>query len=1261
MNDTDGWTVVMNGHGAKSSRKENQPGKQQATSAINQQQNSNKDVPQAPRPLYQQKQQQSNAGAVLNANISVPMPQPPKPNNKTQRNKEINRKGAEKQANASDMDAFNSPATPPAVPATAPPSSMPPPQPQMQPTTNPAANIVPVSNNIESSEIPAKEDATLNCNTPPASEANKLVPDNKDNSFASMISNNMNKPAPLASKNVLPKTLEGTKKVDVTSIVKGSDVMPKFTKKESPKESLDLLNLTEEEKLVRAKNEENKAKMEESQSETIGDGKVTLKYIYQEDQWSPTNQTGKKVYGRDFLVALQSDPKSKVKPNLPDMDVVLKEGANRQLSRDPPRNFPSLNRQHDALFPGFAKSQSQRGKSGGSKGGSVSSKPGIIHVSLSLRDEVKLHETENAWKPSHMKNVNVNDDSRQTEELYKKVRGVLNKLTPQKFETLVRQVRDLDINTTERLKGVMDLVFEKAVDEPSFSVAYAYMCKELALIQVPADQQNGQSSTVEYVNFRKLLLSRCQNEFEKNTVDETAREVKLKEIEACTDPEKKKELQFNLEEEERKIRVKSVGNVRFIGELFKQGMLTTKIMMQCLRMLLQSIEEESLECLCKLLTTIGRDLEINKNQDLKPTFLKMQEIVDRKHGKISSRVRFMLQDVIELRLNKWKPRHNDTNPKTMDQIQKEAENEQMQIQLMNSTPTPRKDNDRRGNMGSMGSNDGRKRSQMNEDGWSTAGGRGSRSGHSFPDMSKLRQSLMPAIHATEDISLGKPQYGNWGHGSNMKSTPSQINYYSALENVEDDRRGSRNKNDPGYHSKGPSMERYKKYDENRSSRSGSQHRSRDNSSSRSHAPLHTGSGRSQQLPGPMSNMPQMTRQGSMPPPVMTPAFNQPPPQSQTQPQVDSNIPKEDIPEKLLNKMKLRIVDIVEDYANSSFKIEAAGQEIQSLCTTNQLYGFLRELYMACLEKNQVLREKAAQIVVHMIKNKLLPIKSYLCGLEEVLEFADDLRVDIPKMWEYLADLIAPVLASECVNLKDIHKISHVLISQDLAGEFIAAIFKTISKEKGPGRVKDIWAKSGLSWKSFMDEKKVDDFVKSKELDYVTGGAIHAINSSSHLSMKQIQERILKFMTENDSDANIEQWITMNVGDMSNTPAFARTLMTAVCEHSVTKHSKAWVLLENVFKKHYDLLTTYISNKPDCELQALYAIQCYMHKLEYPQGVLVQLFNMLWDSGIITGDSFLQWKNSTDPAEIEGKGVAEKCLVSFFTVLQEQDDESSTEE
>lgn len=102
-----------------------------------------------------------------------------------------------------------------------------------------------------------------------------------------------------------------------------------------------------------------------------------------------------------------------------------------------------------------------------------------------MREDVKLHETENAWRPARLnKGECVTDDDKKTEELYKKVRGVLNKLTPQKFETLLSQIKALHIDTVERLQGVIDLVFEKAVDEPNFSIAYALMCKELALMQV---------------------------------------------------------------------------------------------------------------------------------------------------------------------------------------------------------------------------------------------------------------------------------------------------------------------------------------------------------------------------------------------------------------------------------------------------------------------------------------------------------------------------------------------------------------------------------------------------------------------------------------------------------------------------------------------------------------------------------------------------------------------------------------------------------
>jgi len=64
----------------------------------------------------------------------------------------------------------------------------------------------------------------------------------------------------------------------------------------------------------------------------------------------------------------------------------------------------------------------------------------------------------------------------------------LNKLTPQMFNQLMKQVTDLTVDTEERLKGVIDLVFEKAIDEPSFSVAYANMCRCLVTVRAANGQ-----------------------------------------------------------------------------------------------------------------------------------------------------------------------------------------------------------------------------------------------------------------------------------------------------------------------------------------------------------------------------------------------------------------------------------------------------------------------------------------------------------------------------------------------------------------------------------------------------------------------------------------------------------------------------------------------------------------------------------------------------------------------------------------------------
>ena len=65
---------------------------------------------------------------------------------------------------------------------------------------------------------------------------------------------------------------------------------------------------------------------------------------------------------------------------------------------------------------------------------------------------------------------------------------------------------------------------------------------------------------------------------------------------------------------------------RFIGELFKLKMLTENIMHDCVFKLLRSRDEENLECLCRLLTTIGKELESDKAKVSVSNFIVCTEI-----------------------------------------------------------------------------------------------------------------------------------------------------------------------------------------------------------------------------------------------------------------------------------------------------------------------------------------------------------------------------------------------------------------------------------------------------------------------------------------------------------------------------------------------------------------------------------------------------------------------------------------------------------
>jgi translation initiation factor 4G len=93
-------------------------------------------------------------------------------------------------------------------------------------------------------------------------------------------------------------------------------------------------------------------------------------------------------------------------------------------------------------------------------------------------------------------------------------------------------------------------------------------------------------------------------------------------------------------------------------------------MHECIKKLLGNVEnpeEEEIESLCKLLTTVGSLLDTQKARaHLDVYFSRMRELTKNKN--VNSRMMFMLQDVIDLRERKWIPRNTVAAPTTIAQV-----------------------------------------------------------------------------------------------------------------------------------------------------------------------------------------------------------------------------------------------------------------------------------------------------------------------------------------------------------------------------------------------------------------------------------------------------------------------------------------------------------------------------------------------------------------------------------------------------------------
>lgn len=1057
------------------------------------------------------------------------------------------------------------------------------------------------------------------------------------------------------------------------------------------------------------------------------------KYQYKEEQWKPIDPEEKKRYDREFLLGFQFSSASMHKPEgLPLIsDVVLDKANKTPLRPADPARLMNVGPDFTPSYLGNLGSKSVGGPRGPPPGPRRSQQgqrkePRKIIIS-STSDDVQLNKAEKAWKPTAKKSrgrvgdeTNEEDDPEQakTQELLKRLRSILNKLTPQKFQELMKQVTDLSIDTEERLKGAIDLIFEKAISEPNFSVAYANMCRCLMGLKVPAPDKPGHS-----VNFRKLLLNRCQKEFEKDQDDDEIFEKKQKEMEAAKEEEERERLRVELEEAKDQARRRSLGNIKFIGELFKLKMLTEAIMHDCVVKLLKNHDEESLECLCRLLSTIGKDLDFEKAKPrMDQYFNQMDKII--KERKTSSRIRFMLQDVLDLRKNNWVPRRGDQGPKTIDQIHKEAEmeehREQIKVQQQLMSKKEASGGGRMGGgMGGRGPHTpGGRTSQPQDEGWNTV----PISKNRPIDTTRLSKITKPGALDFNNQLLapgGKGMWGSWGKGSSGgtgakpatgeqdsgRPATSTLNRFSALQqsgsllsSSDSDRRvpqrssSSRERgNDRDRDRSDRDRDRYDRFE----GREGRDDRSQISKRSFSRESQERGGrgGDSRATNEPVRRVASMTDdrdrgskdrgsrdrgsrdrgsrdRGSRDRGIKdrgskdrgsrdrVPNKDLPAKRESAPTPPPPSVQKPSLTEEEVEKKSKAII---EEYLHIN-DLKEALQCVAELNSATLLFVFVRNCVESTLERSTIAREHVGLLLHQLVKAGSLPPAQYYKGLEETLEAAEDTAIDIPHIWLYLAELITPMLHEGGIPMGQLFReISKPLVPLGKAGVLLVQVLKLLCKEMTPKKVGAMWTDAGLSWSEFLpEEEDVNKFVTEQKVEFTTGEETESKETGKKvLSADELSKQLDRLLQDKANNERIRDWVEANLDEQQSTSnQFVRALMTSVCQSAIICDNPYRVDAKQIGQRA-SLLQRYLCDEQK-ELQALYALQALMVHMEQPANLLRMFFDALYDEDVIKEEAFYKWESSKDPAEQTGKGVALKSVTAFFTWLREAEEESDKE-
>ncbi|XP_038557839.1 eukaryotic translation initiation factor 4 gamma 2-like [Micropterus salmoides] len=685
-----------------------------------------------------------------------------------------------------------------------------------------------------------------------------------------------------------------------------------------------------------------------------------------------------------------------------------------------------------------------------------------------------------------------------------------------------------------------------------------------------------------------------------------------------------------------------LGNIKFIGELGKLNLIHESILHKCIKTLLEKKKRvqlkdmgEDLECLCQIMKTVGPKLDHEKARSLMDQyFSRMRSLTN--NEELPARIRFLLQNTVELRDNNWAPRkaYVDNGPKTINQVRQDAVKDlgvfippptdgmRNEFFMENSSFLPTRIKFDRETLGGLADMFG----QMPGSGIGT--GPGVIQDHYSPTMGR---------HRSNPIYNGHIGNGNSSHQSQFEAGSKQFI------------KPNQGQSSPVFnHKQSHSVQMQSKDMAPRFSKKGKL-----NAEEISLRPAQSFILNKKQVP---KLQPQMTM---IPPSAQGSPFGQlglktnPPPIQEKPAKSTKKAPptKEE-----LHKMT---ETLVADYLNSKNVDEAVNAVREMKAPKHFLSEMLNKIVVYTLDRSDEDKEHASTLIQALCAEGLATGENLMQAFLSVLDQCPKIEEEVPLVKSFLAQFAARAIVTSLVSIADL---AHHLENGAHFPLFLLCLQQMV-KLKDREWLTDLFQQSKVNMQKMLPEI---DQNKDRMLEILEGKGLSFL-----FPLMKLEKELLKQIKVDPSPQSIYKWIKDNISPKLHTDkGFVNILMTSFLQYIAyeinpddDEEQFATPTKEQLDEEKQLLLSfkpvmqKFLHDHVDLQVGALYALQVHCNAKGFPKGMLLRYFVNFYDMEIIEEEAFLSWKEDVTQ-EYPGKGKALFQVNQWLTWLETAEEEES---